>query len=64
MIRSCVSGNDIAVLKFEKPLRWSNKVRPACIPNQNDVIPTHCTVAGWGDTDQRPTGIVTFLCHN
>ncbi|XP_001600824.4 uncharacterized protein LOC100116291 isoform X3 [Nasonia vitripennis] len=40
--------NDIALLRLEKPLTFSDYVRPVCLPTSEPKIGTTCTVTGWG----------------
>nr|XP_034828510.1 plasminogen-like [Maniola hyperantus] len=45
--------NDIAVLTLEKTLKFSDKVRPICLPSKDmDFRNLALTVAGWGKTRQ------------
>ncbi|CAG4945664.1 unnamed protein product [Colias eurytheme] len=45
--------NDIAVLTLEKKLKFSEKVRPICLPSEDlDFKNMPLTVAGWGKTRQ------------
>ncbi|XP_063827540.1 clotting factor G beta subunit-like [Ostrinia nubilalis] len=45
--------NDIAVLTLNKKLRFSDKVRPICLPSEDmDFHNLPLTVAGWGKTRQ------------
>jgi len=46
-----VTRNDIALLKIERPLKFSNTIRPICLPEQVEAIPStkkSCMAAGWG----------------
>lgn len=42
--------NDIALLKLNAPLEYSERVKPACLPEQNEDIKleTAATIVGWG----------------
>lgn len=42
--------NDIAVIILEEPVRFNNKVQPACLPNKNHCFApgTACVATGWG----------------
>ncbi|XP_072304809.1 chymotrypsin-like elastase family member 2A [Eucyclogobius newberryi] len=45
-----LSRNDIALLKLEKAVAFSDTIRPACLPEEGAVL-THgapCYVTGWG----------------
>jgi len=41
---------DIAIVKLERPIRFSKAIQPVCLPGKNDDKPagTNLTVAGWG----------------
>ncbi|XP_046142276.1 uncharacterized protein LOC114874923 isoform X1 [Osmia bicornis bicornis] len=40
--------NDIAMLRLEKPVIFSDYVRPVCLPQAEAKSGTMCTVTGWG----------------
>lgn len=40
--------NDIALLRLEKPVTFSDYVRPICLPTSEPKSGTTCTVTGWG----------------
>ncbi|XP_076276162.1 uncharacterized protein LOC143207041 [Lasioglossum baleicum] len=40
--------NDIAMLRLEKPVIFSDYVRPICLPDAEPKSGTMCTVTGWG----------------
>ncbi|XP_034947847.1 LOW QUALITY PROTEIN: uncharacterized protein [Chelonus insularis] len=40
--------NDVALLRLEKPVIFSDYVRPICLPNNEPKSGTICTVTGWG----------------
>jgi len=44
--------NDIAIVKLEKPIKFSSTVQPACLPASGETVPDNAqgTVAGWGRT--------------
>ncbi|XP_053551197.1 prostasin-like [Bombina bombina] len=48
--RSEGSSGDIALLKLQNPIEYSDYILPVCIPNPNVVFPTdlNCYVTGWG----------------
>lgn len=54
------TDNDIALIKFEKPITFSWAIKPIELPSANQDINTHtfCIVSGWGKTsltaDDRP----------
>ncbi|XP_073511372.1 transmembrane protease serine 5 [Phyllobates terribilis] len=43
---------DIALMKLEKPLNYSDSVRPVCLPQYEQDIPagSECWISGWGHT--------------
>ncbi|XP_068096887.1 transmembrane protease serine 5 isoform X4 [Hyperolius riggenbachi] len=43
---------DIALMKLEKPLNYSDNIRPVCLPQYEQDIPagSECWVSGWGHT--------------
>ncbi|MEE6524731.1 hypothetical protein FKM82_024349, partial [Ascaphus truei] len=44
------SSGDIALLKLQNPIQYSDYILPICIPTPDVVVPTNypCTVTGWG----------------
>ncbi|XP_065661733.1 chymotrypsinogen B isoform X2 [Hydra vulgaris] len=40
--------NDIALLKLQKPLLFSNYIRPVCLPSLPPHTKSKCFVTGWG----------------
>ncbi|KOC65504.1 Enteropeptidase [Habropoda laboriosa] len=40
--------NDIAMLRLEEPVTFSDYVRPVCLPQSEPKSGTTCTVTGWG----------------
>lgn len=42
--------NDIALIKLTKPIKFSDTVRPICLPTQGEALPVgkQCAAAGWG----------------
>ena len=48
------ASNDIALLKFDTPLGFSDSVRPACIVTSHPPSSSTCYASGWGRTDGRP----------
>ncbi|XP_055970165.1 plasma kallikrein isoform X2 [Sorex fumeus] len=49
------SGHDIALMKLETPLNFTEYQKPICLPSKEDVntIYTNCWVTGWGYTKER-----------
>ncbi|CAJ1085500.1 chymotrypsin-like elastase family member 2A [Xyrichtys novacula] len=45
-----LSRNDIALIRLSSPVTFSDMIMPACIPDENIVLPngTPCYVTGWG----------------
>ncbi|XP_075135100.1 transmembrane protease serine 5 [Leptodactylus fuscus] len=43
---------DIALMKLEKPLNYSDSIRPVCLPQYEQDLPagSECWVSGWGHT--------------
>ena len=52
--------SDVAILTLEKPLKFSPKINPICLPSDAEAKETYvgkeATVAGWGITEQN-TGL-------
>jgi len=42
--------NDIALLKLEDELTFTDEITPICLPSSDAVVGTTCTVTGWGTT--------------
>lgn len=44
--------NDLALMKLNAPVKFTDQVRPACLPTQGYEIPvgTKCMASGWGLT--------------
>ncbi|CAG5101575.1 Similar to Enteropeptidase-like, partial [Cotesia congregata] len=40
--------NDVALLRLERPVIFSDYVRPVCLPDSEPKSGTICTVTGWG----------------
>ncbi|CAL8109479.1 unnamed protein product [Orchesella dallaii] len=48
--------NDIAILKLDRPLAWSSRVKPICLANNRKETDNEFgTIAGWGVRSQRDT---------
>lgn len=47
--------NDIALLKLKSPIKFSQYVRPVCLPEagQNPSDPQNCYAVGWGLTSRK-----------
>jgi len=43
-------NDDIALIKLETPIKFSDIIRPICLPTQDEAIPTTkvCAISGWG----------------
>uniref|UniRef100_A0A4W4FX82 pancreatic elastase II n=1 Tax=Electrophorus electricus TaxID=8005 RepID=A0A4W4FX82_ELEEL len=46
----CLKHNDIALIKLQTPVQFSDTIKPACLPKDGQVLPnaTPCYVTGWG----------------
>lgn len=42
-------NNDIALLKLDGTLSYTEAVQPVCLPNEKASVGDECTVSGWGD---------------
>ncbi|XP_077618708.1 plasma kallikrein isoform X2 [Crocuta crocuta] len=49
------SGDDIALIKLEAPLNYTEFQKPVCLPSNDDAktIYTNCWVTGWGFTKEK-----------
>ena len=54
------SGNDFAVLKLARNVRFTDRKLPACLPDPTIPLksPSTCYIAGWGVSEQ---GVGEFL---
>ncbi|XP_037687120.1 plasma kallikrein [Choloepus didactylus] len=50
-------GNDIALIKLEAPLNYTESQKPICLPSKGDIntIYTNCWITGWGYTKENGT---------
>ncbi|XP_075045727.1 transmembrane protease serine 5 [Mixophyes fleayi] len=48
---------DIALMKLEKPLNYSDSIRPVCLPQYDQDLPagSECWISGWGHTQPDNT---------
>lgn len=48
--------NDIALVKLVKPFKFSDTIRPACLPKQDEELPVgkKCAATGWGRIESKP----------
>ncbi|XP_055021644.1 chymotrypsin-like elastase family member 2A [Boleophthalmus pectinirostris] len=55
-----LSRNDIALLKLERPVTFSDTIQPACLPPAGAVLPdgAPCFVTGWGRLTTMGPGAV------
>lgn len=54
-------SNDIALLHLSENAVFNDDVWPVCLPNRTlDVTGKTATVAGWGQTSQKPNGTNAF----
>ncbi|KAF5405790.1 Transmembrane serine protease 8, partial [Paragonimus heterotremus] len=65
LYKEALLGNDIALMKLERPVRLSNHVNIACLPDPGEEVApgTKCVSAGWGHKTQGATNIATTLEH-
>jgi len=46
--------NDIAIIKLDKPINFTDAIQPACLPEANEIVSSgDATVAGWGLTREN-----------
>lgn len=52
-------ADDIALIKFESEVQWTNRVQPACLPSpdKDSFAGFLATAAGWGWTDEVKNGM-------
>ena len=55
--------NDISLLRMDEPVRFTDYIRPVCLPSPNDEIRDGrlCTVVGWGQLYETGRVFRTFL---
>uniref|UniRef100_A0A673STN4 Kallikrein B1 n=2 Tax=Suricata suricatta TaxID=37032 RepID=A0A673STN4_SURSU len=48
-------GDDIALIKLEAPLNYTEFQKPVCLPSKDDknIIYTNCWVTGWGFAEEK-----------
>ncbi|RWS18624.1 serine protease 76 precursor-like protein, partial [Leptotrombidium deliense] len=56
--KNVASEYDIALLNLERPLNFTNKIRPICMPKKGDIATGNFTVAGWGKTESSASSTV------
>ncbi|CAH1407810.1 unnamed protein product [Nezara viridula] len=55
-------NNDIALVKIKgKGFEFNTWVLPACLPQNNPIIPENCTISGWGSSANPGTGFARTL---
>lgn len=55
-------NDDIALIQMDRPVKWSPRIRPICLPSQEDYLKEPSSkkerisghVAGWGKTSIEP----------
>jgi hypothetical protein len=47
--------NDIAIVKLATPIKFTDTIRPICLPAQGEALPVgkRCAVSGWGRTSSK-----------
>ena len=57
LLRTYILDNDYAILRLSQPVYFTDKVSPACLPDnwENTYADARATATGWGATD-RPGG--------
>lgn len=50
-------GNDVALLLLEKPIQFSDTIRPPCMPKDGQSLPVGqtCVATGWGRDQSTPS---------
>uniref|UniRef100_A0A915B2T8 Peptidase S1 domain-containing protein n=1 Tax=Parascaris univalens TaxID=6257 RepID=A0A915B2T8_PARUN len=48
---SCTDGHDWAIVELERPLIFTSKVRPICLPRPDQDVQELLTIFGWGRTN-------------
>ncbi|ESO81985.1 hypothetical protein LOTGIDRAFT_135463, partial [Lottia gigantea] len=54
--------NDIALVMLKSEIKFSNYIRPICLPSENDTLEvgTPCYLAGYGDTHGNNNNVVSY----
>ncbi|XP_041565576.1 spaetzle-processing enzyme-like isoform X2 [Drosophila elegans] len=59
------TGNDIALLRLEVPVRYTLQIQPICVPPDFFVLTNlDLTIAGWGHTNNEEGSKSEVLMHN
>lgn len=47
--------NDLALLKLETPIQFTDTIRPICLPTAGEALPVGqtCVAAGWGRNNSK-----------
>ena len=54
--------NDIAMIKWTKPLEYNEYIRPACFPSRDVIEGDNVTMTGWGESHHKNgTGFAKVL---
>jgi len=55
--------NDLALLKLETPIQFTDTIRPICLPTAGEALPVGqtCVAAGWGRNNSRTDDIPEAL---
>lgn len=50
--------NDIALIRMNRPIKFNDHIRPACLYNNNNIYSHKVTATGWGSIAY---GIIQYL---
>ena len=53
-----ITRNDVAILTLTKPIKFTNKVKPICLPAKSSEYNEgygYATTAGWGFKEKEPS---------
>ncbi|KRX27202.1 Transmembrane protease serine 9 [Trichinella nelsoni] len=55
--------NDVAILKLEMPVVFTDHIRPVCLPKVNMELPSDadCYASGWGETHEEDHGYLKVV---
>jgi hypothetical protein len=57
------ANNDIAMIKLDRPINFTDTIRPICLPQPNEALPVgkFCAVAGWGRINPNNNDVAQAL---